>query len=102
MHVLSVPSDLLAPSVASALPDAPMLSALVADRMIGGSHRPNAEVMAQGWANIGSALFGGLLLLGARAGDLLGRRRTFLFGAGLFTLASLLGGFAGAGTVSLS
>ena len=31
MHVLSVPSDLLAPSVASALPDAPMLSALVAD-----------------------------------------------------------------------
>ena len=31
MHVLSVPSDLLAPSVASALPDALMLSALVAD-----------------------------------------------------------------------
>ncbi|NYG35111.1 HDOD domain-containing protein [Sphaerotilus montanus] len=31
MHVLSVPSDLLAPSVASALSDAPMLSALVAD-----------------------------------------------------------------------
>ncbi|PJI91022.1 MFS transporter [Luteimicrobium subarcticum] len=38
--------------------------------------------------------FGGLLLLGARAGDLLGRRRTLLIGISLFTLASLLGGFA--------
>ena len=38
--------------------------------------------------------FGGLLLLGARAGDILGRRRTFLAGIGLFTLASLAGGFA--------
>ncbi|MGH8963563.1 MAG: MFS transporter [Jatrophihabitantaceae bacterium] len=38
--------------------------------------------------------FGGLLLLGARAGDLLGRRRVFLSGITLFTLASLAGGFA--------
>ncbi len=38
--------------------------------------------------------FGGLLLLGARAGDLLGRRRTFLAGIGLFTVASLAGGLA--------
>jgi EmrB/QacA subfamily drug resistance transporter len=38
--------------------------------------------------------FGGLLLLGARAGDLLGRRRTFVVGLIIFTLASLAGGFA--------
>ncbi|MBU2533767.1 MAG: SulP family inorganic anion transporter, partial [Alphaproteobacteria bacterium] len=44
-----------------------LLSAMVADRMIGGSHRPNAEVLAQGAANIGSALFGGLPATGAIA-----------------------------------
>ena len=38
--------------------------------------------------------FGGLLLLGGRVGDLLGRRRIFMFGIGLFTLASFLGGIA--------
>ena len=44
-----------------------LLSAMVADRMIGGRHRSNAEVLAQGVANIGSALFGGLPATGAIA-----------------------------------
>src|SRR4051794_24321823 len=38
--------------------------------------------------------FGGLLLLGGRASDLLGRRRLFIVGLGLFGAASLAGGFA--------
>ena len=44
-----------------------LLSAMVADRMIGGHHRSNAELIAQGGANIGSALFGGLPATGAIA-----------------------------------
>ncbi len=38
--------------------------------------------------------FGGLLLLGGRAGDILGRRRVLIAGVILFSVASLLGGFA--------
>ncbi|WP_169734308.1 MFS transporter [Hamadaea tsunoensis] len=38
--------------------------------------------------------FGGLLLLGGRAGDIFGRRRLFVGGIVVFTLASLFGGFA--------
>jgi EmrB/QacA subfamily drug resistance transporter len=45
--------------------------------------------------------FGGLLLLGARAGDLLGRRRTFLAGLSLFSLSSLAGGLAVTGWMLL-
>lgn len=41
--------------------------------------------------------FGGLLLLGARAGDLLGRRRTFVLGVVLFSLASVAVGLAPTG-----
>ena len=44
-----------------------LLSAIVADRMIGGAHRSNAELMAQGAANIASPLFGGLPATGAIA-----------------------------------
>ncbi len=39
--------------------------------------------------------YAGFLLLGGRAADLLGRRRVFIGGVGLFGLASLVGGLAG-------
>src|SRR5918999_2756244 len=39
-------------------------------------------------------VFGGFLLLGGRAADVLGRRRIFLAGVIVFTLASLLAGLA--------
>ena len=45
------------------------------------------------WVVSGYVLgYGGLLLLGGRAADLLGRRRVFLFALGLFAVASLFGG----------
>lgn len=47
--------------------------------------------------NAYTLVFGGLLLLGARAGDLLGRRRVFVIGLALFGLASLLVGTAQSG-----
>lgn len=42
-----------------------LLSAVVADGMIGGRHRSNGELVAQGVANTASALFGGLPATGA-------------------------------------
>src|SRR5262249_56091374 len=44
--------------------------------------------------NAYAVAFGGLLLLGGRAGDLLGRRRIFIAGLLVFSFASLLGGLA--------
>jgi SulP family sulfate permease len=44
-----------------------LLSAIVADGMIGAKHRSNTELIAQGIANIGSALFGGIPATGAIA-----------------------------------
>src|SRR3954466_14195166 len=44
--------------------------------------------------NAYTLVFGGLLLLGGRAGDLFGRRRMFIVGVLIFALASLAGGFA--------
>src|SRR5690348_7890942 len=41
-----------------------------------------------------SILFGGVLLLGGRMADLLGRRRIFMLGLALFTVSSLLDGLA--------
>jgi EmrB/QacA subfamily drug resistance transporter len=50
----------------------------------------NLEWLVNGY----SLAFGGLLLLGGRAGDLFGRRRLFILGIIVFTIASLLGGTA--------
>jgi SulP family sulfate permease len=44
-----------------------LLSAVVADGMIGGNHKSNMELVAQGGANIASALFGGIPATGAIA-----------------------------------
>jgi EmrB/QacA subfamily drug resistance transporter len=46
--------------------------------------------------------FGGLLLLGGRAADLLGRRRVFMVGTVLFALASLACGLAGSAAVLIA
>src|SRR3984957_14652909 len=47
----------------------------------------------EGVVNAYALAFGGLLLLGGRSGDLLERRRIFIFRIVLFSLASPLGGF---------
>jgi EmrB/QacA subfamily drug resistance transporter len=55
----------------------------------------NFSAASLSWVlNAYTLTFGGLLLLGGRAGDILGRRRVFLAGIGLFTLSSLAGGLA--------
>ena len=50
---------------------------------------------ASSWVITAYALaYGGLLLLGGRIGDVLGRKRAFLIGVGTFTVASLLCGLS--------
>ncbi|MEO6114658.1 MAG: SulP family inorganic anion transporter [Sphingomicrobium sp.] len=82
-----------------------LLSAVVADRMTGSAHRSNAELMAQGAANIGSALFGGLPATGAiartatnvRAGGktpVAGLIHALTIWAVIWSLAPLAGAFA--------
>ncbi len=64
-HVLElVPSALIIAFLAGV---ESLLSAMVADRMTDSQHRPNAELNAQGVANLASALFGGLPATGAIA-----------------------------------
>jgi EmrB/QacA subfamily drug resistance transporter len=53
-----------------------------------------SEENLQWVVNAYTLVFGGFLLLGGRAGDLLGRKRLFLFGLVVFTAASLLDGLA--------
>ena len=48
--------------------------------------------------NAYTLIFGGFLLLGGRAGDLLGRKRVFLVGVVVFTVASFLNGIADSST----
>jgi EmrB/QacA subfamily drug resistance transporter len=52
------------------------------------------EANLQWIVNAYALVFGGFLLLGGRAGDLLGRKRLFLIGLAIFTVASLLNGLA--------
>jgi SulP family sulfate permease len=69
--------DLSLPAIRQALPYAvsfallgaieSLLSAVVADGMSGRRHRSNAELVAQGVANLGSALFGGIMVTGTIA-----------------------------------
>jgi EmrB/QacA subfamily drug resistance transporter len=55
------------------------------------------------WVVSGYALsFGGLLLFGGRAADLLGRRRIFMIGTGLFALASLASGLAASAEILIA
>src|SRR5690606_14038511 len=80
-----IPSTLLAPALPELSPDRIMavlpaaisftllgaiespLSAVVADGMTGRRHRSNCELVAQGAANIGSAIFGGFCVTGTIA-----------------------------------
>jgi EmrB/QacA subfamily drug resistance transporter len=61
-----------------------------------------SEANLQWIVNAYALVFGGFLLLGGRAGDLLGRKRLFLAGVVVFTVASLLNGLATSSTWLIS
>ncbi len=73
LHVPSFRPNLILPLMSSAVTVAmlgaieSLLSAVVADRMIGDRHDPNVELVAQGIANMVSPMFGGLPATGAIA-----------------------------------
>jgi len=61
------------------------------------------DLVGQSWVQSGYVVaFGALLLLGARLGDVLGRRRMVLVGVALFTVTSLIGGLAGNGPMLIA
>ena len=66
---VSMIKSLFMPAVAIAILGSveSLLSAVVSDGMIGGNHRSNMEIVAQGVANIASGLFGGIPVTGAIA-----------------------------------
>ncbi len=66
---LSTLNDLMMPALTIAILAGveSLLSAVVADGMIGGKHRSNMELVAQGVANIASGAFGGIPVTGAIA-----------------------------------
>src|SRR5947209_1326321 len=52
--------------------------------------------------NAYTLIFGGFLLLGGRVSDLIGRKRLFMIGVALFSLASLLNGLASSSTMLIA
>lgn len=63
----------------------------------------NLSTSSLQWVVSGYILgYGGLLLLGGRAADLLGRRRVFLIALGVFAVASLLGGLVDSGSLLIA
>jgi EmrB/QacA subfamily drug resistance transporter len=66
-------------------------------------HELDLEPSSLQWIVSGYVLgYGGLLLLGGRAADLLGRRRVLLIGLGVFLVASFIGGIANDGTTLIA
>jgi SulP family sulfate permease len=72
-HLPHFRADLILPLISPAITVAmlgaieSLMSAVVSDRMSGGKHKPNVELIGQGVANIASPLFGGIPATGAIA-----------------------------------